>query len=71
VNLSRGLVVIVVVVLICITVLVFGFFIWPTPYRYEKISRLLRGGATEQEVYRIHRFTGESNKVVDPYPGNN
>lgn len=56
-----------VTTIVCLTVLLWGFFIWPTPYRYEKVTRVWYGG-TKQEVYRINRFTGRAKKVVDPAP---
>jgi len=55
------------VVVACITLLLWGIFIWPTPYRYEKVSRLWYNG-TKQVVYRVNRFTGHSELVVDPIP---
>jgi hypothetical protein len=64
---KRGQVIVAVVICLCATVLAWGFFIWPTPYCYEKVSRPWYKG-TKQEVYRINRFTGKSNKVVDPIP---
>ena len=63
---KRGMVVM-IVALLCVTALLWGFFIWPTPYQYEKVSRPWYQG-TKQEVYRINRFTGKSEKVVDPIP---
>ena len=53
------------VVAVCIAVLLWGVFIWPTLYRYEKVSQPWHEG-TKQVVYRINRFTGHSEKVVDP-----
>ena len=55
------------------TALVWGVFIWPTPYRYEKVSRPARvrphdhewKWVTVQEVYRINRFTGTAKLVVE------
>jgi hypothetical protein len=64
---STTLLVLAVVAMVCGTVLLFGFFIWPTPYRYEKVSRPWYTGP-KQEVYRINRFTGHTEKVVDPCP---
>ena len=40
-------------------------------YQYEKVSRpyyVLGKGMNKQEVWRINRFTGRSEKVVDPLP---
>jgi len=37
---------------VCITVLLFGLFIWPTPFTYQKISQ---GG-----VMRVLRITGHA-----------
>jgi hypothetical protein len=68
---STTLLVLAVVAIVCGTVLLFGFFIWPTPYRYEKVGRpyyILGQVSTKQEVYRINRFTGRAEKVVVPIP---
>lgn len=53
--------------IICITALLWGFFLWPTPYRYEKVSRPWFQ-ASKDVIYRINRFTGHSELVVDPSP---
>ena len=66
-HLDRSHTIVIVILSLCVTVLAWGFFIWPTPYRYEKVSRPWYSG-TKQEVYRINRFTGKSQKVVDPIP---
>ena len=57
--------------IVCATVLVFGVFLWPTPYRYEKISlppgtgvKSLDGLKHAEVVYRINRFTGNSVMVI-------
>ncbi|MCI0330530.1 MAG: hypothetical protein L0196_06205 [candidate division Zixibacteria bacterium] len=47
------------VIIICITVLIFAWFIWPTPYSYDKITRGKRS-----EIVRVNRFTGKQS-----YPG--
>lgn len=70
-DLKRGAVTIISVALVCLTVLAWGVFIWPTPYRYEEVTRPYFGAGKvgqKEEVYRINRFTGESEKVVDPIP---
>ena len=57
---------VIVTAIICVTALVWGVFIWPTPYRYEKVTRPFYDiNHTIQEVYRINRFTGYS-EVVKP-----
>ena len=58
---NKGLKPIIITAMICFTVLFWGIFIWPTPYKYEKISRPWYSG-TKQEVYRITRFTGYAKK---------
>lgn len=55
---------------LCATALcAFGLFIWPTPYRYEKVTRTWRGSSgaasSYDEVYRINRLTGASEKIVE------
>jgi len=52
-------------IIIALTVLLWGFFIWPTLYRYEKVKRPWYKSSKE-EVYRINRFTGTATKVIDP-----
>jgi len=64
---TRNHAVVIVVALLCLTVLVWGIFIWPSLYRYEKVTRPWYR-TTKQEVYRINRVTGQSEKVVDPVP---
>jgi len=70
-NLTR----IIVVGLSCITILLIAIFVWPTPYRIEKVSVPVqvrsfenstwnRKYVTRQEVYRINRFTGKSVKII-------
>lgn len=66
-RLDRNITIVVVTAILCITALLWGLFIWPTPYTYEKVSRPWYQG-TKQEVYRVNRFTGDATKVVDPCP---
>lgn len=73
IQLRRRNAVVIVVALVCVTILLWGFFIWPTPYLYEKVTRPYYGGGRDgnkQEVWRINRFTGRAEKVVDPIPSN-
>jgi hypothetical protein len=63
---------VIIAAIICATVFLLGIFVWPTPYRYEKVTapfgpRLIsRPRETKDTVYRINRFTGTSTMVVDP-----
>ena len=41
-------------VLLILLVLAFGYFVWPTPYRYM---------VTDTEVFRVNRFTGEIQRI--------
>lgn len=66
-TMDRNTAIVTSVVVACTTTL--GIFLWPTPYRYEKVSRLWYSG-TKQVVYRVNRFTGHSELVVDPIPSN-
>lgn len=58
---------IVIAAMICGTVLAFGVFIWPTPFRYETLSRPSYSGHKEV-VFRINRLTGRAVLVADPLP---
>ena len=55
--------------LIFVAAILFGIFIWPTPYRYEKLHNSypsLDGGSSGYDtIYRVNRLTGEA-KVVRP-----
>lgn len=53
---------------VCLTVLVFGFFIWPTPFFYEKISARWPSGLQKEEVYRVNRITGATEKILESGP---
>lgn len=53
--------------MVCATALGWGFFIWPTPYRYEKVTRPLHNGQSFDEVYQVNRFTGRTKRVLTPY----
>ena len=54
--------------MVCATVVLFGFFLWPTPYRYEVM--ITRGVHGDQygRVYRINRFTGNTITVKPKTP---
>jgi hypothetical protein len=49
-----------------------GYFVWPTVYRYEHVSRSLgyHEGAhfSWVEIWRVNRFTGATGKVIDTSP---
>ena len=66
-RIDKHIAIIVATTIVCATAIIWGVFIWPTPYKYEKVTRPWYSG-TKQEVYRINRFTGHSEKVVDPIP---
>lgn len=57
-----------VTVAVCATVLAWGLFVWPTPYRYEKVTRPFHNGQHFEEVYRVNRLTGHTERVLTPYP---
>ena len=44
--------------MVCTTVLLFCFSMWPTPYRYEKLSESYSSGKKIEAIYRINRLTG-------------
>lgn len=70
----KSLAAIVIVFILCVTVLIFGLFIWPTPYRYETIKVRHRNNPMNRDVvYKINRFTGHSEPVIDssPFPLDN
>jgi hypothetical protein len=59
------------VAMVCATILVVAFFVWPTPYYYETVRRpyFSQSGVTHtEEVYRVHRVTGDATKVLDTNP---
>ena len=56
---------VIIVGLLCGTALLWGIFLWPTPYRYETVSRPWYR-SSKQQVYRVNRFTGTAVLVVDP-----
>ena len=62
---KNNVTVVIVAAMICATVLFCAVFIWPTPYRYEKVTKSVTADYSVQKVYRINRFTGHSEKVVD------
>jgi hypothetical protein len=66
-RIDKYITIIVALAILCTTALIWGVFIWPTPYQYEKVTRPWYTG-TKQEIYRINRFTGTAEKVVDPTP---
>ena len=66
-RLDKHITIVIVTSVVCVTALIWGIFIWPTPYRFEKVTRPWYTG-TKEEIYRINRFTGYSEKVVDPIP---
>jgi hypothetical protein len=45
--------------------LAFGVFVWPTPWRYEKVNTF-RGDRNYDKVYRINRWTGDAVPVIPP-----
>ena len=51
--------------------LVFGIFVWPTPYRYETITYTSRSGSSRQDQFRTNRFTGKTEMVFSSHPGIN
>jgi hypothetical protein len=76
-SMNKGTATVATTAIVCSAFLVFAVFIWPTPYRYEKVSvptrvQTLKNGqlnweyVTKQEVHRINRFTGCATKVVEP-----
>ena len=52
------------VVIVSLVFLVWGFFFWPTPYRYDTISYPL-DGSEFQMVVKTYRLTGQSAVVYD------
>jgi len=66
---QRTILILTIAVIIGACVLAWGTFIWPTPYHYVKVSRpfyYITEMRTKEVVYRINRFSGTSEKVVDP-----
>ena len=50
-----------------ISLTAFALFIWPTPYRYETVTK--KGGDRSfDQVYRINRWDGSAKLVVDTTP---
>ncbi len=54
---------------LCCTTLYFGVYVWPTAYRYEKMttsySRSSAFSVSRQTVYKINRRTGEIEKIIE------
>jgi hypothetical protein len=58
---------IVMTVALAAVALIWGVFIWPTPYFYEKISyrhSLSSRSDARELLYRINRFTGEATLII-------
>jgi len=56
---SRNTAAVVIAGMICVTVLLFGIFIWPTPYLYVTETDALRN----QNTYKITRLTGSAERI--------
>jgi hypothetical protein len=58
------------------TLLLFGIFVWPTPYQYICLTREwsfggaggVRRSQAYQRLYRINRFTGAATPVATTEP---
>jgi hypothetical protein len=44
-------------VLFALLVAAFAYWVWPTPWRYEKVQRW-----GEETLIRVNRFTGQSRQ---------
>jgi hypothetical protein len=64
-SVSRNTAVALIAGTVCLTVFLFGFFVWPTPYQYEKV-RVQKYSRSVEKVYRINRITGETQEVRLP-----
>lgn len=59
-----------IIVIVTILVLLFGTFVWPTPYNYETVTKIITVGTrsrTTSKVIKINRFTGETVVVHNGY----
>jgi hypothetical protein len=41
----------------------FGVFVWPTPYRYSEVTRIEGRNKVTTAVFRINRLTGHAEKI--------
>lgn len=53
----------ILLLIIALTILLWTIFIWPTPYRYEKV-KWPHYKSSRDYVYRINRFTGSAIKII-------
>jgi hypothetical protein len=51
-----------------VLVALFAYFVWPTQYRYEALN-LKTNDVARDVLYRVDRFSGEVERVIDPWPG--
>lgn len=50
--------------IIALTILLWTIFIWPTPYRYEKLRLPIGANLYRDYFYKVNRFTGSATQIL-------